>query len=61
MSAADRASWVGQIQRDRARRLELDIAETDLRRRRPQGDLQIDEDNQKENRERPPWPVSLPG
>ena len=54
MSAADRASWLGQIQRDRARRLELDIAETDLRRRRPQGDLQIDEDNQEENREPPP-------
>ncbi|KAJ3455228.1 hypothetical protein MRS44_013828 [Fusarium solani] len=54
MSAADRASWLGQIQRDRARRLELDIAETDLRRRRPQGDLQIDEDNQEEYREPPP-------
>ncbi|RTE67904.1 hypothetical protein BHE90_017721, partial [Fusarium euwallaceae] len=37
-----------------ARRLELDITETDLRRRRPQGDLQTDEDNQEEYREPPP-------
>lgn len=50
MGAADRASWLGQIQRDRARRLELDVAETDLRRRRPRVDLQ-DDDNLEENRE----------
>ncbi|KAH6869226.1 hypothetical protein B0T10DRAFT_418782 [Thelonectria olida] len=54
MSAADRASWLGQIQRDRARRLELDVAEIDLRRRRPHGDLRNDEDNQEETREPPP-------
>ncbi|KAJ5146634.1 uncharacterized protein N7515_001198 [Penicillium bovifimosum] len=48
MDAADRASWLGQIQRDRARRLEMDVAETDLRHRRPRGDLQGDE-NLEEN------------
>jgi hypothetical protein len=53
MGAADRASWLGQIQRDRARRLELDVAETDLRRRRPRVDLQED-DILEENRELPP-------
>jgi hypothetical protein len=53
MGAADRASWLGQIQRDRARRLELDVAETDLRRRRPRVDQQ-DDDNLEENREPPP-------
>ncbi|OKO92884.1 hypothetical protein PENSUB_12565 [Penicillium subrubescens] len=53
MGAADRASWLGQIQRDRARRLELDVAETDLRRRRPRVDLQED-DILEENREPPP-------
>jgi hypothetical protein len=26
MGATDRASWLGQIQRDRAKRLELDVA-----------------------------------
>ncbi|CAG7998022.1 unnamed protein product, partial [Penicillium salamii] len=41
MGAADRASWLGQIQRDRARRLEMDVAETDLRHRRPRVDLQV--------------------
>lgn len=50
MDAADRASWLGQIQRDRARRLELDVAENDLRRRRPHVDLQ-DDDNLEANRE----------
>ncbi|KAH6872078.1 hypothetical protein B0T10DRAFT_362526, partial [Thelonectria olida] len=54
MSAADRASWLGQVQRDRARRLEMDVAEIDLRRRRPHGDLRNDEDNQEETREPPP-------
>jgi hypothetical protein len=49
MGPADRASWLGQIQRDRARRLELDVAETDLRRRRPRVDSQ-DDDNLEENR-----------
>ncbi|KAJ6000957.1 hypothetical protein N7481_001366 [Penicillium waksmanii] len=53
MGATDRASWLGQIQRDRARRLEMDEAETDLRRRRPRVDLQ-DDDNLEENREPPP-------
>ncbi|CAG8378535.1 unnamed protein product, partial [Penicillium salamii] len=53
MGAADRASWLGQIQRDRARRLEIDVAETDLRHRRPRVDLQGDE-NFEENREPPP-------
>jgi hypothetical protein len=52
IGAADRASWLGQIQLDRARRLELDIAETCLLRRRPLVDLQ-DNDNLKENREPP--------
>jgi hypothetical protein len=50
MGAADRASWLGQIQRDRARRLEIDEAETDLRRRRPRVDLQ-DDDSLEGNRE----------
>ncbi|KAH6871992.1 hypothetical protein B0T10DRAFT_611066 [Thelonectria olida] len=54
MSAADRASWLGQVQRDRARRLEMDVAEIDLRRRRPHGDLRNDEDNQEETLEPPP-------
>ncbi|RHZ45475.1 uncharacterized protein CDV56_104526 [Aspergillus thermomutatus] len=54
MSAADRASWLEQIQRDRTRRLEMDEAEIDLRRRRPRVDLRVDEDNQEENREPPP-------
>ncbi|KAJ5778452.1 hypothetical protein N7520_001698 [Penicillium odoratum] len=58
MGAADRASWLGQIQKDRARRLELDVAETDLRRRRPHVDLQ-DDDNLEENREPPPEVKSL--
>ncbi|KAI3095133.1 hypothetical protein CBS147333_9859 [Penicillium roqueforti] len=53
MGAADRASWLGQIRRDRARRLEMDVAETDLRHRRPRVDLQGDE-NLEENREPPP-------
>ncbi|KAJ5344058.1 uncharacterized protein N7506_003882 [Penicillium brevicompactum] len=53
MGAADRASWLGQISRDRARRLEMDVAETDLRHRRPRVDLQGDE-NLEENREPPP-------
>jgi hypothetical protein len=52
MSAADRASWLQQIQRDRTRRLEMDEAELDLRRRRPHA--RGDEDNQEENREPPP-------
>ncbi|CAG8006751.1 unnamed protein product [Penicillium salamii] len=50
MGAADRASWLGQIQRVRARRFELDVAETDLRRRRPRVDLQ-DDDDLEENQE----------
>ena len=54
MDAADRASWLGQIQqRDRAKRLELDVAETDLRRRRPCVDVQ-DDDKLEESRELPP-------
>ncbi|KAI3286492.1 hypothetical protein DTO002I6_8163 [Penicillium roqueforti] len=48
MGAADRASWLGQIQRDRARRPEMDVAETDLRHGRPRLDLQGDE-NLEEN------------
>ncbi|KAJ5195503.1 uncharacterized protein N7498_008941 [Penicillium cinerascens] len=59
MGAADRASWLGQIQRDRARRLEMDVAETDLRHRRPRVDLQ-DDDNLEENREPPPIAI-FPG
>lgn len=53
MGTADRASWLGQIQRDRARRLEMDVAGTDLRHRRPRLDLQ-DDDILEENREPPP-------
>ncbi|KAF7160332.1 hypothetical protein CNMCM6106_007773 [Aspergillus hiratsukae] len=49
MSAADRATWLQQIQRDRTRRLEMDEAEVDLCRRRPRADLRVDEDNQEEN------------
>ncbi|KAJ5894645.1 hypothetical protein N7495_006336 [Penicillium taxi] len=58
MDAADRATWLEQIQRDRARRLELDVAETDLRRRRPRVELQ-DDDTLEENREPPPEVKSL--
>ncbi|KAJ5982416.1 hypothetical protein N7451_012516 [Penicillium sp. IBT 35674x] len=58
MDAADHASWLGQIQRDRARRLELDVTENDIRRRRPHVDLQ-DDDNLEENREPPPEVKSL--
>ncbi|CAI7658362.1 unnamed protein product [Penicillium palitans] len=47
IGAADRASWLGQIQRQ-ARRLEMDVAETDLRHRRPR------DENLEENREPPP-------
>ncbi|EED11627.1 conserved hypothetical protein [Talaromyces stipitatus ATCC 10500] len=54
MDTADRASWLAQIQRDRAKRLELDKTEVDLRRRRTHLDLQDDDDNQEENREPPP-------
>ena len=50
MGPADRASWLGQIQRDRVRRLEMDVAETDLRRRRPRVDMQ-DDDHLEENLE----------
>jgi hypothetical protein len=53
MSEADRASWLSQIQRDRARRLEVDAAEIDLRRKRPHTDLRHDEDSPEDNREPP--------
>ncbi|KAK4205842.1 hypothetical protein QBC37DRAFT_181611 [Rhypophila decipiens] len=54
MTAADRASWLDQIRINRARRLEIDAAESDLRHRRPQTNPREDVEDPEENREPPP-------
>ncbi|KAM7209821.1 hypothetical protein V8F06_014798 [Rhypophila decipiens] len=54
MTAADRASCLDQIRIDRARRLEIDAAESDLHHRRPQTNPREDVEDPEENCEPPP-------